>query len=188
MTWWDSRSLRVLALLALLSVVFTGCSSSPDLGVAQAERRESAQRQLPADWMAVSKSDWRYKLLPTKTQAELEQVRVDFQTERQSAGYSFYGGYSEALVSRRLQTNRQADDAFINAYAAQFDYNEAVFRDLTPELMGMSERPSDVERNMAVVGNQNLRMMWGDLGRLWLFDEPSPLSPWTAISTGGQPQ
>jgi hypothetical protein len=57
----------------------------------------------------------------------------------------------------------------------------------TPELMGMSEREIDVERNMAVVGNQNLRLMWGDLGRVWLFDQPSILSPWNTVSTSGQP-
>lgn len=57
----------------------------------------------------------------------------------------------------------------------------------TPELMGMSEREIDVERNMAVVGNQNLRLFWGDLGRVWLFDSPSSLSPWNTVSTGGQP-
>ncbi len=57
----------------------------------------------------------------------------------------------------------------------------------TPELMGMSEREIDVERNMAVVGNQNLRMMWSDLGRVWLFDQPSNLSPWNTVSTSGQP-
>lgn len=64
----------------------------------------------------------------------------------------------------------------------------SVKSNLTPELQGMAERPVDVDRNMAVVGNQNLRMFWGDLGRLFFFDEPSPLSPWTAINTGGQPQ
>lgn len=40
---------------------------------------------------------------------------------------------------------------------------------------------------MAVVGNQNLRMMWSDLGRVWLFDQPSNLSPWNTVSTSGQP-
>lgn len=63
----------------------------------------------------------------------------------------------------------------------------AIKSNCTPELMGMTERPVDIDRNMAVVGNQNIRMMWGDLGRLWLFDQPSMLSPWNTISTSGQP-
>lgn len=58
---------------------------------------------------------------------------------------------------------------------------------LTPELQGIAERPSDIERNMAVVGNQNLRMFWGDLGRVFLFDQPSYLSPYNITSTTGQP-
>jgi hypothetical protein len=45
----------------------------------------------------------------------------------------------------------------------------------------------DIDRSMAVVGNQNLRLMWSDLGRVWLFDAPSTLSPWNTVSTSGQP-
>ena len=59
--------------------------------------------------------------------------------------------------------------------------------DLTPELQGITERGVDIDRNMAVTNNQNLRMMWGDLGRMWLFDKPSRLSPYDIISTSGQP-
>lgn len=64
---------------------------------------------------------------------------------------------------------------------------DALKRDLTPHILGLTERDVDVERNMAVIGNQNLRMMWGDLGRLFFFDAPSRLSPYDIISTGGQP-
>ena len=64
---------------------------------------------------------------------------------------------------------------------------DAIKRDLTPHILGLSERDVDVQRNMAVIGNQNLRMTWGDLGRLFLFDRPSRLSPYDIISTSGQP-
>jgi hypothetical protein len=63
----------------------------------------------------------------------------------------------------------------------------AIKGDLTPHIMGLSERDVDIELNMAVIGNQNLRMFWGDLGRVWFFDRPSRLSPYDIISTGGQP-
>jgi len=63
----------------------------------------------------------------------------------------------------------------------------AIKSDLTPHIMGLSERDVDIQLNMAVVGNQNLRMFWGDLGRMWLFDRPSRLSPYDIISTSGQP-
>ena len=63
----------------------------------------------------------------------------------------------------------------------------AIKSDLTPHIMGLSERDVDVELNMAVIINQNLRMFWGDLGRVWFFDRPSRLSPYDIISTGGQP-
>lgn len=63
----------------------------------------------------------------------------------------------------------------------------SVKSNLTPELMGVAETPDDIDRNMAVVGNQNLRMFWGDLGRVFLFDQPSMLSPYNITSTSGQP-
>lgn len=63
----------------------------------------------------------------------------------------------------------------------------SVKSNLTPELQGVAETPDDIERNMAVVGNQNLRMFWGDLGRVFLFDQPSMLSPYNITSTSGQP-
>ncbi len=63
----------------------------------------------------------------------------------------------------------------------------AIKSNLTPELQGISERGVDIDRNMAVTGNQNLRMMWGDLGRMWFFDKPSKLSPYDIVGTSGQP-
>ena len=64
---------------------------------------------------------------------------------------------------------------------------DAIKKDLTPHILGLTERDVDVERNMAVIKNQNMRMVWGDLGRLFLFDRPSRLSPYDIISTSGQP-
>ena len=65
-------------------------------------------------------------------------------------------------------------------------YN-AIKRNLTPELQGITESGIDIDRNMAVTSNQNLRMMWGEIGRMWLFDKPSRLSPYDIIATSGQP-
>lgn len=58
---------------------------------------------------------------------------------------------------------------------------------LTPELVGMSERDVDIERNMAVVSNTNLRLFWSDLGRAFFFEAPSSLSPYDVVGTSGQP-
>jgi hypothetical protein len=57
----------------------------------------------------------------------------------------------------------------------------------TPELFGVNERTVDIDRNMAVNTNQTTRMFWSDLGRLWLTDEPSPLSPYPTVNTTGNP-
>ncbi len=82
--------------------------------------------------------------------------------------------------------------AVIFAGGCQSDPNDVSFdaikRDLTPEMMTLTERPIDVERNMAVTGNQNLRSFWNDLGRMWMTDHPSTLSPYNVYSTSGQPR
>ncbi|MDZ4754745.1 MAG: hypothetical protein SGJ11_09635 [Phycisphaerae bacterium] len=69
--------------------------------------------------------------------------------------------------------------------ATDFD---SIKKDLTPELQAQAERPSDVERNMAVTFEQNKRMIWNDLGRAFYTDRPSYLSPYFTAPTGGQPR
>lgn len=64
---------------------------------------------------------------------------------------------------------------------------DAITSDLTPHLVGVTERDVDIDRNIAVITNQNDRMLWGDLGRMFLWDRPSRLSPYDIISTSGQP-
>jgi len=63
----------------------------------------------------------------------------------------------------------------------------AIKNNPSPELAGVADRYDDTERNMAMVGDQNIRMMWNDLNRMFLFDAPSTLSPWNIVSTTGQP-
>lgn len=59
---------------------------------------------------------------------------------------------------------------------------------LSPEVDGLTERDVDIQRSLAVNQDQTLRMFWGDLGRVTLFDQPSMLSPYYIISTNGQPR
>lgn len=67
-----------------------------------------------------------------------------------------------------------------------YSYN-SISSNLTPELQGLTERQIDIDRNVAVNQNVDLRLFWGDLGRVWLTDNPSILSPYWTISTSGQP-
>ncbi len=64
---------------------------------------------------------------------------------------------------------------------------DAIRRDLTPELQGLVERPIDVDRNLAANNNQNLRMMWDDMGRTFYTSRPSSLTPMPVIHTSGIP-
>ena len=59
---------------------------------------------------------------------------------------------------------------------------------LTPELQTLDESNRDVDRNLAVNFNQDLRMFWMDVGRTFYTDRPSYLSPMPVVATGGQPR
>jgi hypothetical protein len=63
-----------------------------------------------------------------------------------------------------------------------------VKRNLTPELQTLSESSTDVDRNLSVNFNQDLRMISSDLGRAFYTDRPSYLSPMPVVATGGQPR
>ncbi len=64
----------------------------------------------------------------------------------------------------------------------------AISGDLTPELQGLTDRPVDDERNVAVANNQNGRMFADDLGRVFYTDHPSRLAPYPITYTSGNPR
>ena len=70
-------------------------------------------------------------------------------------------------------------------YDVSFD---AISGNLTPELQGLTDRPVDNERNVAVANNQNWRMFSDDLGRALYIDHPSRLSPYPITYTSGNPR
>ncbi len=59
---------------------------------------------------------------------------------------------------------------------------------LTPEVRGTSETSYDLDNKMAIVGNIQFRQASDDLGRVFLFDQPSTLSPIWIVPTGHDPQ
>ncbi|MHC4415875.1 MAG: hypothetical protein ACYS0G_11385 [Planctomycetota bacterium] len=65
---------------------------------------------------------------------------------------------------------------------------DAIRNDLTPELAGLVDRPDDIDRHIAVMGNANMRMFWDDVSRLWYIDHPSRLSPYPIVYTSGHPR
>lgn len=53
---------------------------------------------------------------------------------------------------------------------------DAVRCDPSPNIDTMSERPEDINNAMTVSMDENGRMFWEDMGRLWMVDRPSRLS------------
>lgn len=70
-------------------------------------------------------------------------------------------------------------------YDVSFD---AISGNLTPELQGLTDRPVDEQRNLAVTNNMNWRLMFDDLGRAFYTDHPSRLSPYPITYTSGNPR
>ena len=53
---------------------------------------------------------------------------------------------------------------------------EQVKADPTPNIDTLYERPEDVDNAIVVTVDENSRMFWQDLGRVFLFDRPSRLA------------
>lgn len=67
------------------------------------------------------------------------------------------------------------------------DFN-SVRSNPTPEMLTLTERKVDVQRNYSVTANQNKRMILEDIGRFWMTDRPSGLTPSNLTSTSGKPR
>ncbi|MDP1662653.1 MAG: hypothetical protein Q8L55_12130 [Phycisphaerales bacterium] len=50
--------------------------------------------------------------------------------------------------------------------------------DPTPAQMGPVTTAAQVNNGIAHTADTNLRLMWDDMGRFWLFDRPSHLTPY----------
>jgi hypothetical protein len=168
---------------SVISLANGGCASPPTQESLQLE----AMSRLPDNWLALPESDWRLEMLPAVVSGHLAEVRGQMASERESAGYHFHQRYSEVTIAAAVEANRSADAAFIQAYEDRAVSFATVARYPTPELVNVADRSVDVERNIAVVENQNLRNLWSDLGRVFLLDQPSYLSPWNIVNTTGQP-
>ena len=64
---------------------------------------------------------------------------------------------------------------------------DSILSNPTPELKGLAQTEADMRRATAINANQNMRMIWGDLNRIFLLDRPSILSPFRAVQTSGEP-
>ena len=53
----------------------------------------------------------------------------------------------------------------------------AIYHDPTPAIDTLSETDFEVKNSLVITRENNFRMVWEDLGRLWLVDRPSRLSP-----------
>lgn len=53
---------------------------------------------------------------------------------------------------------------------------EAIKADPTPTLLTLHERPEDADNAWTVSRNENWRMFWQDMGRVWMTDRPSRLT------------
>jgi len=65
----------------------------------------------------------------------------------------------------------------LTAGGCQSTQLEGIRADPSPVEVSETERWDDIKNQMTVTSDTNLRLMWSDMGRLWLFDRPSRLAP-----------
>ena len=61
-------------------------------------------------------------------------------------------------------------------------------RSLSPELRGLALTKHEAHNNYRVTANQNKRSASDDLARLFCTDNPSRLTPYPVVNTGGLPK
>ncbi len=64
----------------------------------------------------------------------------------------------------------------------------SISKDLTPGLRSLTERPVDVDLNLAINKNANWRMLNDDIGRFFYTDHQSRLSPMPITYRNGLPR
>jgi hypothetical protein len=64
---------------------------------------------------------------------------------------------------------------------------KSILANPSPELQGVAETPNDVNRNLAINFNSNMRQASDDLGRVFLLDRPNLGSPYPIVNTTGNP-
>jgi len=65
---------------------------------------------------------------------------------------------------------------------------QKIMTDITPSMKTLSQTHTEVQMDLDVTENQNLRMAEEDLGRVWYTNRPSRLSPFPVVNTTGNPQ
>jgi len=75
---------------------------------------------------------------------------------------------TEEEMAMRLQQEMREDEDVSN---------RAIFNNLTPELLSLTERQIDTEGQIALTFDTNGRLFWKDWGRALLINRPSRLTP-----------
>lgn len=136
--------------------------------------------QLPLDWVSLQPDDWRMAYLDSPTRQSLRDMKKELADERASHTFAFNNGYSDLTYAKIRDVNEACNKAFCaNAVT--------IGKNLTPELAGTSLSVNEAYMNSTVVGDVNLRQVQDDWARLWLMNEPSSLSPYPIVNTGGRP-
>lgn len=136
--------------------------------------------QLPPDWVSLTPDDWRMAYLDSATRQALRDMKKELADERASHTFAFNNGYSDATYTKIRELNEACNKSFCSNAVT-------IGKDLTPELAGTSVSVNEAYMSSTVVGDVNLRQMQDDWARLWLMNQPSPLSPFPIVDTAGRP-
>lgn len=154
-----------ISLLMLTFVVIAGCGRTSRLGQPQ---------YMPSNWLTLRSNAWQVQELPDAYQKELSDLQIMLFKERQGQYYNCHGTYSPEVQNEIDATTSRLDQAYLNLQYS----SKVILANLTPELNGLAETDAQRKAAIAVVNNQNKRMVKDDINRALLLDKPSTLSPY----------
>ncbi len=153
-----------LVLLVFVSIAVTACQQPTKLG---------DPKYLPKDWLTLSINSWQYKKIPELNRNELIAMKARLAKEREGQYYNLFGRYRPETIEYIKHTKTVLDQAYLDLQYS----SEAILADLTPELKTLSDTHSEYRAGISWVNNENRRMIWDDIRKVWIVDSPSSLSP-----------
>jgi hypothetical protein len=158
-------------LLFTVAAAVSGCASpSP---ATPREKRLS----LPESWVYVSQDSGYVRALPPGLQESLVLLRERLVDEQQSRYFTFFGHYTPETQDRVRALNEACNEAYMVS-------DHVLARDLTRELLTISQTSPEVWWQREATRNVERREFHDDWERFWLLNNPSRLSPYPIVKTG----
>ncbi|MCE9619986.1 MAG: hypothetical protein K8R92_08750 [Planctomycetes bacterium] len=164
---------RFIILCGLLTCSMLWGCPSPQQGAVYPS--SDYKKMLPKDWLALSPSDSKMDYLSPTTRELLADLKKEIADSRATPA----GGkpaMTEAVIAQR---SKDMNELCNNEMLVS---SEILVKSMSPEMYSTTSTNPELYLKNNANEQQNLRGIVDDWNRIWLIDEPSPLSPYPIVA------